>query len=649
MKYFFIYLFFIFILTQNSIAIDKKAKMLLIDTAGKKSYYYQNIHSLAHSVGFKSDYKNLYQSLDNPQIGNSYDAIVLMLSRSFLFALDKPITKQILNSIIQISKQPNKTVTLLFPDLHYQLHKNIIMKTLIRFDMLNKDNLQSINTGINTIFSHKSRNYDTTLFPKQSDNQTDSPLGFMVKRNKTIFFISKLSDFNFADIEENFRKNPINNKMRRKLLKSAQSALHKLYCAIMHNTLMHNTPNKHKLPKHLTSLYIKKKKKSADKQVYSSLSTNYNWIKNGISCAWLDQGDYFADNDRLNKITNKEPLLHNGIKILYNAQFNLLWFELVPEFYLSPHGRKKDKKEQYIQEVKAVAQKIRQYYTSKKADLPKLFVGMNITSNFATHPVTHPMHSIYGQTYNKIPCPLDKQMWKTEVIDMFNAFYQTFGAMLPIDGIFFDFEMYHAPKQAGAYTDLMIFSDPAWHTYYTQINNKKLCAIKMVDSRITYLQQNKQFQKYIHILEDQAEHIGIWLKKELRQIAPNIIFAAYAPTLPNSWFYRGILRGLSSKSEPILYATFNTNYYQHHDWLNKQGIHLVHGAPIMLSKLKNEKNFNLIPYLKKQNHFVWYNRPSRMVYQYSEQELNKVYWGIEASPIKKDIVARSIKLYERKQ
>ena len=85
-------------------------------------------------------------------------------------------------------------------------------------------------------------------------------------------------------------------------------------------------------------------------------------------------------------------------------------------------------------------------------------------------------------------------------------------------------------------------------------------------------------------------------------------------TLPSSWFYRGIMAGLSSKEEPLILATFNTDFYSHHQWLVRNDLHFIHGAPILLSKLQAQEKFCIVPELLKYHYFAWYLRPSRMVY-----------------------------------
>ena len=381
--------------------------------------------------------------------------------------------------------------------------------------------------------------------------------------------------------------------------------------------------------------------------------TIYGWmIDEGISCAWLDPFDFYAQEDGKQTLREKitssrtdleeatikqyvEKLaLARGIQLIYQAGFNLLWFEFIPEWYLSPHGWRKEQRAKYIERITRLGTQLSNFFAAHNRPLPKIFVGLNLTSNFRTYPVQYPAQDLYGTTYTKLPCPFDmNHFWKPEVLSIFDEFISTFESVLPIDGVFFDFEMYHAPEQGGMYSDLMDFSDRTWQTYCIQSNTPEALLIKTIKNRVTYLQKNKLFHQYFTTLETASKILGNTIKQHMRTKKPNLMFGAYAPTLPYSWFYRGIMAGLSTPSEPLLLATFNTDYVSHHDWLIKHNIHLLHGSAIMLSKLKQPNDFAIISALLTHHDFVWYNRPSRMIYQYTQEELDTIWWGIEATPL----------------
>lgn len=485
------------------------------------------------------------------------------------------------------------------------------------------------------------------------------PLGLLIQdtHQHNTYLISSSSAFTFADVTEHLFRNPLYFSHRNELLQAAHETLQ----------AFHDTYVQQKIPKaittpglpsffSLTSLQRAKQHSMSEqkKQINTRL---YGWmLATPISCAWLDPYDFFAHEDGeqyLRKLitTNEQKALSDdqlkklveqyalsrGIRLLYDGNFQLLWFECIPEWYLSPHGIRAAQKDEYICRMKQLGNALQTFFQRHNRPLPKIFVGLNLTSNFKSYRVANPVQSLSGTLYTKIPSPFDiTNFWQPEVLDMFEEFVTTLKDHFPVDGVFFDFEMYHAQEQAGSYTDLMDFSDIAWNTYCHYTHNKAITHLNAKDRRI-YLQEHKKFKGYFTVLQAASSAIGRAIKQRLRHTMPHLLFAAYAPTLPSCWFYRGIMAGLSSPTEPLILATFNTDYQTHRAWLNKQNIYVLHGTAIMLSKLQTTADFDIVTQQLTHHDFVWYNRPSRMIYGYDQDKLNKMWWAIEATsaPCKK--------------
>ncbi len=507
------------------------------------------------------------------------------------------------------------------------------------------------------------KNMRAVLTPIHADQYTHRaqqalPIGLLlqVKKQNNTYLISKSSEFDFADVCEHFFKNPLSICDRNELLKAAQETLLAFRIAYETSRIPEKVETP-RLPEPLTIEYLQRAKKQIaqrqqkeiDKSLYSCFLN-----RNG-SLAWLDPYDFYAHEDAHQKIKlavlEQYPqlktacqekvkaaieltALQRGIRSIYDAQFTSIWFEFVPEWYLSEHGIRKEQRDEYVQRIRNLAQQLSAFFAARGARLPKLFLGINLTSNFRSYPVENAVQNLSGATYTKIPCPFDvAHFWKPEVLDVFDSFLTQFKDCIPIDGVFFDLEMYHAPDQTGAYTDQMDFSDMAWQAYCLYSHDKNAADIKTVKKRVAYLQKTKKFTQYFSALEQASKDLGAAIKRHMRKQIPNLLFGAYAPTLPYSWFYRGFMAGLSSPSQPLILATFNTDYASHYAWLAKHHVHLLHGSAIMLSKLKQDSDFSLISSILTHHDFVWYNRPSRMIYQYSQPELDTVWWGIEATPL----------------
>jgi len=704
----------------------KPTSLLVIDTQGKDAYYYRNIIALATSAGFKVDYKNIYDLLENSDI-NQYQALFFMMnpqmltvnwSSSFFNALlcvlprlhTSTIPEYCWHVLRTFAQQSNKAIGIILPghiqyspQLQKQAYKAIQRLGVLKhrgkptqrltrqFVMYLTTPDQSkgalfgtslINPGkptfptitdrngkeITKIINPNTKEITAILTPMESEQynkqiQQAFPIGLLIKdpKKNNMYLISKTSEFDFADVFEHLFKNPFSIEDRNELLHAAQETLLSWQQAYSTNQIAKPTQQP-TLPYFLTPAHLQKEKNRIAKQKKEAINKAiYGWvIDEGISCAWLDPYDFYAHEDgkqKLRKMVTAQTenlddaliknrienlALRRGIKLIYHADFNLLWFELLPEWYLSPHGMRKEQREEYIERIKRLGNELHHFFIAHNRSLPKIFVGLNLTSNFRAYPVQNPVQDLYGTTYTKIPCPFDmNHFWKPEVLSIFDEFVSTFQDSFPIDGVFFDFEMYHAPEQGGMYSDLMDFSDLAWHTYCKN-NDTSAPTLKTVKDRVTYLQKEKLFHQYFSVLEQASRTLGNNIKHYMRMKKPNLIVGAYAPTLPYSWFYRGIMAGLSSPSEPLLLATFNTDYTSHYHWLTKHHIHLLHGTAIMLSKLKQADNFHIIPSLLKYHDFMWYNRPSRMIYEYTQEELDTIWWGIEATPTNTKKIMRHI-------
>ena len=684
---------------------DNQVSLLIVDTQGKDPYYYRNLISLADSAGFKTDYKNLYDLLEESSI-NHYDALFFMISPAMITTSLSPrffntlyclfpsqpihaIPQRCINALRSFAQQKHKAIGIILPGrINYtdSLKKHALhaAHSIGQFHQLPQEAqsmLSSFITYITNPDCHKGTLFGTALLnrskqklPPLSAQKTEIaaitplhperysataqkalPVGMLLyhKPLDNIYLVSKSSEFDFADLAEQFFKNPLAISHRNELLKAAQETLLAWRLSFQEKKLITQTPQV-LLPDHLSLAHMQQEKQRiAAIHKHEINQKLYGWmLDKPIACAWFDPYDCFAHEDGQQKLStlvekhykmdrskhNIKPLveglaLSRGLKIMYDGRFHFIWFEYIPEWYLSPHGIRKDQKNEYLARISKLSRELRLFFNKQKVPLPKIFIGMNLTSNFKSYPVANPVQSLLGTTYTKIPSPFDiAQFWKPEVLDMFDVFVAAFKNELPIDGVFFDFEMYHAQEQEGSYTDLMDFSDLAWKVYCTYANNKTALSIKTLKKRLDYLQEHKKFKHYFTILERASVDLGVAIKRHMRTLVPNLLFGGYAPTLPSSWFYRGIMAGLSSPSEPFILATFNTDYTSHYSWLAQHNIHLLHGTAIMLSKLHEPKDFNLITAQLTHHDFVWYNRSSRMIYQYNKDELKKVWWGTEATP-----------------
>lgn len=655
-------------------------RMLIIDTGNNDPHIYRNFMLLADAAGFKAEAKPFYQL--SPASLDHYNSILLNLDGSFLVAtakelatkqtIESPLLKHIFSLIAALSKRSNSTIGIMVPVPN---KKSVAILSLIKqilaklgLNAKNKEIALLLDNALNHLMhsdASKSYGYDTALLYKKDQHNTAQPkqfeplmqaekllatslprnqhflekapeltplypLGFYFKNQQTgnHFFITSQNYVHVTDINEPFMLNPVDSNIRKALLKGQLSMLNELY-TIQNKSVTRKHPS---IPYVLTDAFSAEKKKQTQQQRKNSLASSYNWITcEGIACGWMHLDPFYGKEE-----TAAEHILQSGQ--------NMLWLQLRPEWYLSDNCCKtEDEKRQFFQHITDFTTALNKKAQELNKKAPHIFVGMELSGNFAVKPVNEAPTTAYGTNYSKIPAPLDfKHYWKKELVEVFDRFHthwqQSLGSGLPLAGVFLDFEMYHAQDQTGQYSSLMDFSDLSWHLYNKKINNTALAKLKTTNERINYLLQSNQLTNYFSFLEQEARKLGKTIKDHLHQTLPEGIIAAYNINLPHSWFYKGILAGLSSPQQPLILATFNNDYYTHYDWLTKNNIHLLHLPVVLFSKLRNKSDFNLINRLSAQHDGVWFNR-----YSWLEQPKSadgSFDYGVESSPLSSSLVIK---------
>lgn len=669
----------LFVLSFTFFSFSYAGTALIIDTANNDPYTYRTLIMLTQELGHKPIYKQVYEV--KPEQIKDFDTIIFSIDGGFFSAtlqelaqkhkIKHPLLQRIHMIIDEISKLQNKTIMIILPPagrsaaflaiVHQLLcrlgtfekrkvnpeletmAKNSLLHTLqsdltksFRYDtaLLYAKDKSYDNKNIPTIYDKKTNTIraaplplDKSIFAQNYDLQPTYPLGFYLKNRLTDnqFFIVNASVLRFADIQDSFTYNPVDIKLRQKLLEGVYTLLAEFYQAAQTHTLSKNA-KKPKVPESLKPLAYKSTQNTANKERLATVDKNiYDWVlQDGIACGWLNIGAY-----QENMQQAAEHLLKSGL--------NMLWLQLTPEWQLSDQALDPDGKEIFFKRVRTFTAALQKKAGELKLPIPKLFVGLEMTGNFAKYPPVDPAKDFYGKPYTKIPNPLDfEHFWKPEVLDVFDRFYaawqNSIGNGIPLSGVFLDFEMYHAPTQTGQFLATMDFSDTAWNYYMTVTNKPELKNITKVRNRIAYLLQNNLFKQYFQLLQKKATSIGRTIKKHLHQQLPHGIIAAYNINLPHTWFYKGILAGLSSPQKPVILATFNNEFFPHYAWLQQNNIYLYHLPILLLSKLQKKDDFKKITDLSSLHDGIWFNRVSRLE-EPKKDDATQWDFGLENSPL----------------
>ena len=653
LKYCLLFLSFIQLWTKTP-----QKQLLILDTSGNSQASYSQLQALAESVGFDCSFANFYSP---PSSLQSFDTVFLFLDPYFFKnsgeSKKSPLTTRILSLIKAYAQKENGLLAILFPGKLPQ-NPQVTHALCGFFNQLNINHqLCTITNDLGPcIFStdnDRSATYRTSLlYPRVSyESQKKSlrcrlsslkkldhkpltlpadrkksylesilPLGLYVKPHKhAALVLGPDSSFKGADLEENMFFSPYDWKDRKKFLTVLQHTLLQL-----HTTLTTGQPPK-ETPVEIT---LPPKVLPQESKLYTEAI--HPLFHKKISCAWMEI----------------EPLKNNwktAVDYLKQSNVNLLWTSFNPEWFLSKQAIRSQKEyEKVTTGIHHFTKELANTY--RKQEKPSLFVGFDLTNNYGKSSVSHPVINVYGKEFSKIPSPLDDQhFWKEEFIDPFKKFITHWkehaDKHVSIGGIFFDFEMYHAPEQAAVYTNLMDFSDLSWNLYIRATKQSNLKKLTTINKRINFLFKNNRFDEYFSTLQDAAKQLGIKLKNIIKKDLPDALIGAYLPSLLDCWFYRGLFAGLGSTQEPLILATFNLNYYSHKPWFKQHGIHAVHLPVVMLSHItdKTHPNFDLIKY----HHGIWINRFSRFF-----QSCKKSDWyNLECSEHNPSLVIRKLRAY----
>lgn len=686
---------------------DARIPLLIVDTNGTDEYANRNLMVLARSVGYEPRFIDFYTFIENPSILDGQTNVMFMLGGDFLAHLaDNPLVEMGMQSLERFSKQGGKNLSLLMPNTprfdekmakeYFEVLKRLgvwwvsgedigaleqaapIITSFIKHSM--PDALVGMKLGTTLItprprdvppvvdargapFTHfisVGKSLEIEALPagcakKGADIAMFAPFALAVKNQElnNRFYLGKSSVFTFADIAESFFRVPLSLEKRNELLSAAQQVLWNMAQDVKSERGERSAAACPVLPDLFSMRTMEDEKQRAQSHMAAQLKADprYAWIVDrGIAAGWMAYGDFklhelttlFAGKTDAEKARLIEDATKRIVDFTYDADLNLLWFEFNPESIFSERGR--GDKASFIQDVTDMARALKKKFADEKKPMPKIFVGTDITTNFRSSPVACSVKDVFGKNYSKIPCPLDfENFWLPEVVKPFEAFCDALSAELPIDGIFLDLEMYHATDQAGEYDNLMDFSDNAWQVFSRFAVGAQALDQASVAERVAYLKDTKQFHTYFAALEREAEKIGRALKEHIRAKAPQVMFGAYGETLPATWFYRGLQAGLSSEKEPLIFASFNTDYYTHHAWLKDHNIHMLHGAVSLLSRLREKKDFDQLEALQRYHAFIWYNRPTRVAYPLDVPARAQQWWGSEAPVLPADEVAAKIR------
>lgn len=638
----------------------------IFDTTNLDEKRYDNFIKLAESVGFKTEYKSYAQILEQNIDLNKYDGIFFILGIEFLKGIkNSNIPENFLKILQEFSQKEDKLIGLVLPSIISDKIKNksqifipIIKRTTILDTQNNFDNIElffkQLDNFLDRPFEGRGKLYCTSLNLKQdfislrsSINNTSNkffttlplnqdyapeikltlPYGLYIfnQAKKNHLFITSNLLTTFSGIDESFHFGPTDPDKKRQIHTALQQTLWELFLIVNQNSYDLNNSG--------IDYDALKEKEKPDLPIFiknfgiNNLNKN-NTNNNFKTIGWFELNIFDPTDNPQDKDKNKKQ------NILINAclqsKLDYLWITLNPHMYYSPIARLKDKTENFYKTLSLFTKKLNSQSIKLNFKSPEILIGYEITNNTyePNLPQDHAV-DLYNNSkdYIDIPNPLNNTFWTQEIKNPLIEFLKKYNNpeinnSIKIAGVILDLEMY-CRKTTGSFLDTMGFEQTNISNF---LESKKL---KNINPEINGLINNKMLIEYIDFLQQQAKLLGQDLKSFFEKQIPNCFIACYAPTISIEWFYKNFYSGLSSKDNPIYLLTFNTEFNAHKKYLEDNNIFIKHSSVLMLSKIKNSRDFRWIDFIEKNHDSVWFNRFSR----FSENYHNSAWMSIEQSPM----------------
>ncbi len=232
----------------------------------------------------------------------------------------------------------------------------------------------------------------------------------------------------------------------------------------------------------------------------------------------------------------------------------------------------------------------------------KWFVGDWFNSPAGDYP---PMVGAHGFATD-VPAPLHEAYWNDVVIPIYTAVGELAAGNPGLAGLHLDLELYNGPV---AHHDGWAFSDDTIEYYLAGVSDQAF-ADELRDAepgrRLDLLVDEGVLGDYFTALEQAAYELGRRCREAAHESAPNLELMVYAAGFPNTWFYRGLLRGLGTHQKPVTVLTYEGWADRLTDALYAEGVELAHlGGTIVGHWLPGDFDDVLVA-LARGNDGYWY-------------------------------------------
>ena len=199
-----------------------------------------------------------------------------------------------------------------------------------------------------------------------------------------------------------------------------------------------------------------------------------------------------------------------------------------------------------------------------------------------------------GRTWQP-PSPFDPESWEDCLMRPAREFAKI-GKKYPdtMVGSLWDFELYNHDEliitESYPYDNLAFGKFIAKEEKLLRKLNIYQEAIEVDQTqRLTWLEKKGLLKTYYADMEDIIYQMASKARAEVEKIQPNHLWGFYAAGIPQSWYYRGMFRGLANKDKQILLATYEARGAQQVSYWKTIGVNMVHLPGILMDSAKGEE------------------------------------------------------------
>jgi hypothetical protein len=213
-------------------------------------------------------------------------------------------------------------------------------------------------------------------------------------------------------------------------------------------------------------------------------------------------------------------------------------------------------------------------------------IGLNFPGGGFDRARYHRCRGVDGRPI-EILAPLDLRLWNEMIIPELEEIARFSLRHASVKGATIDFEMY-GYEPVIFYPEAVGFEDVSYRAFLRSaegyITEPLLAEAARLgpEKRYLWLRDHGLLDTFYLILENESEKLGRMIRHRIHAINPNFIFGAYQAGLPYSWFYRGLIRGLSTPAMPMIWMSFQALSGQDMDRFWAQGQHMLNAAALML-------------------------------------------------------------------